>query len=51
MGLMLCLLLGFITIIRYGTNTMGYKKTYFTFILLVYMGLGFISFTWSTNPG
>jgi len=52
LGLMLSSIGIYYKIIQYGAaNTMGYKNIFSPLFYLVYMGLGFISFTWSTNPG
>ena len=52
MGLMLASIGIYYKIIRYGAaNTMGYKNIFSPLFYLVYMGLGFVSFTWSTDPG
>ena len=52
MGLMLSSIGIYYKIIRYGAvNTMGYKNTFSPLFYLGYLGLGFLSFMWSTNPG
>lgn len=52
MGLMLSSIALYYKIIRYGAaNTMGYKNIFSPLLYLTYMGLGFMSFAWSTNPG
>ncbi|QBN17524.1 O-antigen ligase family protein [Flavobacterium nackdongense] len=52
LGLMLSSIGIYFKIIRYGAaNTMSYKNIFSPLFYLAYMGLGFISFTWSTNPG
>lgn len=52
MGLMFSCIWIHNTIIKYGAaNTMGYKNSFSPLFYLLYMGLGFISITWSTNPG
>ncbi|TRX39483.1 O-antigen ligase family protein [Flavobacterium restrictum] len=52
MGLMLSSIGVYYKIIRYGAvNTMGYKNIFSPLFYLSYMGLGFLSFMWSTNPG
>jgi exopolysaccharide production protein ExoQ len=51
MGLMLSSIAIYYKIIRYGAvNTMGYKNTFSPLFYLGYLGLGFLSFMWSTNP-
>jgi exopolysaccharide production protein ExoQ len=52
MGLMLSSIGIYYKIIRYGAvNTLGYKNTFSPLLYLGYLGLGFLSFMWSTNPG
>ncbi|WP_121363844.1 O-antigen ligase family protein [Flavobacterium limicola] len=52
MGLMLSSIGIYYKIIRYGAvNTMSYKNTLSPLFYLAYLGLGFLSFMWSTNPG
>jgi exopolysaccharide production protein ExoQ len=52
MSLMLSAIGIYYKIIRYGAvNTMGYKNIFSPLFYLAYMGLGFLSFMWSTNPG
>jgi exopolysaccharide production protein ExoQ len=52
MGLMLSSIGIYYKIIRYGAvSTMGYKNTFSPLFYLGYLGLGFLSFMWSTNPG
>lgn len=52
MGLMFSSIIIYYKIIRYGAvNTMSYKNTFSPLFYLGYLGLGFLSFMWSTNPG
>lgn len=52
MGLMLSSIGIYYKIIRYGAvNTMSYKNSFSPLFYLGYLGLGFLSFMWSTNPG
>jgi exopolysaccharide production protein ExoQ len=52
MGLMLSSIAIYYKIVRYGAvNTLGYKNTFAVLFYLAYLGLGFLSFMWSTNPG
>ncbi|WP_264566416.1 O-antigen ligase family protein [Flavobacterium sp. N3904] len=52
MGLMLSSIGIYYKIIRYGAvNTTSYKNTFSPLFYLGYLGLGFLSFMWSTNPG
>lgn len=52
MGLMLAAIFIYNKIVNYGAvNNLGYKNIFSPLLYLSYMGLGFVSFTWSTNPG
>jgi exopolysaccharide production protein ExoQ len=52
MGLMLSSIAIYYKIIRYGAvNTLSYKNIFSPLFYFGYLGLGFLSFMWSTNPG
>lgn len=52
MGLMLSSIVIYKSIIRYGAvNTITFKNVFSPLLYLTYLGLGFVSFMWSTNPG
>ncbi|MFY8110470.1 MAG: O-antigen ligase family protein [Flavobacterium sp.] len=52
MGLMFASIVIYFKIVRYGAvNNLSYKNIFSPLFYLGYMGLGFISFMWSTNPG
>ena len=52
MGLMIGSILVYKKIIKYGAvNTTDYKNVFSPLFYLAYLGLGFLSFMWSTNPG
>lgn len=52
MGLMLSSIVIYKSIIRYGAvNAITYKNVFSPLLYFTYLGLGFISFMWSTNPG
>ncbi|URC11708.1 O-antigen ligase [Flavobacterium sp. B183] len=52
MGLMLSSIGIYYKIIRYGAvNTLSYKNIFSPLLYFCYLGLGFLSFMWSTNPG
>ncbi|MEL1253536.1 O-antigen ligase family protein [Flavobacterium sp. DGU38] len=52
MGLMFSSILIYSKIIRYGAvNTLSYKNIFSPLFYFGYLGLGFLSFMWSTNPG
>jgi len=52
MGVMLSSILIYRKIIRYGSvNSLVYKNIFSPLLYIAYLTLGFISFSWSTNPG
>ncbi|MFN0292448.1 O-antigen ligase family protein [Pedobacter helvus] len=52
MGLMLSSIVIYRSIIRYGAlNAVTFKNVFSPLLYLTYLGLGFVSFMWSTNPG
>jgi exopolysaccharide production protein ExoQ len=52
MGVMLSSILIYRKIIRYGSvNSLVYKNIFSPLLYIGYLTLGFISFSWSTNPG
>ncbi len=52
MGVMLSSILIYRKIIRYGSvNSLVYKNIFSPLLYVGYLTLGFISFSWSTNPG
>lgn len=52
MGVMTAAIIIYFKIVRYGAvNNLSYKNIFSPLLYLGYMGLGFLSFMWSTNPG
>ena len=52
MGVMISSILIYFKIIRYGSiNSLEYKNIFSPILYICYLILGFISFSWSTNPG
>ncbi|PRB06075.1 exopolysaccharide transporter [Chryseobacterium sp. MYb7] len=52
MGVMFSAILIYQKIIRYGSiNSLAYKNIFSPILYMGYLTLGFISFSWSTNPG
>jgi hypothetical protein len=52
MGVMISSILLYRKIIRYGSiNSLEYKNIFSPILYICYLILGFISFSWSTNPG
>ncbi|AZA49458.1 O-antigen ligase domain-containing protein [Chryseobacterium carnipullorum] len=52
MGVMFSSILIYQKIIRYGSiNSLAYKNIFSPILYMGYLTLGFISFSWSTNPG
>jgi uncharacterized membrane protein len=52
MGVMISSILMYRRIVKYGAvDTLNFKNTFSPLLYLGYLFLGFISFTWSTNPG
>jgi len=52
MGVMLSSIFVYLKIIRYGSiNSLEYKNIFSPILYIAYLILGFISFSWSTNPG
>lgn len=52
MGVMISSILVYRKIINYGSvNSLTYKNIFSPILYMVYLTLGFISFSWSTNPG
>ncbi|SIS70956.1 O-antigen ligase [Chryseobacterium ureilyticum] len=52
MGVMISSIFVYQKIINYGSvNSLSYKNIFSPVLYLVYLTLGFISFSWSTNPG
>ncbi|MDN5481688.1 MAG: hypothetical protein L0G30_08925 [Chryseobacterium sp.] len=52
MGVMFSSILIYQKIIRYGSiNSLAYKNIFSPILYMAYLMLGFISFSWSTNPG
>jgi len=52
MGVMLSSIVVYLKIIRYGSiNSLAYKNIFSPILYMGYLVLGFISFSWSTNPG
>lgn len=52
MGVMLSSIVIYLKIIRYGSvNSLEYKNIFSPILYIAYLILGFISFSWSTNPG
>ncbi|SHM84619.1 O-antigen ligase [Chryseobacterium carnipullorum] len=52
MGVMFSSILIYQKIIRYGSiNSLAYKNIFSPILYMTYLTLGFISFSWSTNPG
>ena len=52
MGVMISSILVYQKIINYGSvNSLAYKNIFSPILYMAYLTLGFISFSWSTNPG
>lgn len=52
MGVMISSILIYQKIINYGSvNSLAYKNIFSPILYMAYLTLGFISFSWSTNPG
>lgn len=52
MGVMMSSIFIYRRIINYGAiNALGYKNALAPLLYIAYLGLGLISFSWSTNPG
>lgn len=52
MGVMISSILVYQKIINYGSvNSLAYKNIFSPILYVAYLTLGFISFSWSTNPG